>query len=182
VPSSAARPVAEPRPVAWKPLPRGSPFLLASAGSRLADVRAALPPPAVPRRAGRGPPGSGFVQRFSRMASGIVLHTNSGVHIGLALDRPLVERGGQASTMLHAAAMLVAAARLRALPSLTASCTRQPRSGKLRIEMEEDAEAEARSLATLAVEQPALFRAVTGADHGKLPDLSEGCASARIAL
>ena len=37
--------------------------------------------------------------------------------------------------------------------------------------MEEDAEAEARSLASLAVEQPALFRAVTGADNGKLPDL-----------
>ena len=74
--------------------------------------------------------------------------------------------------------MLAAAARLRALPSLTASCTRQPRwlwSGKLRIEMEEDAEAEARSLASLAVEQPALFRAVTGADNGKLPDLRGLC-------
>jgi len=80
--------------------------------------------------------------------------------------------------MLDEAAMLAAAARLRALPSLTASCTRQPRwlwSGKLRIEMEEDAEAEARSLASLAVEQPALFRAVTGADNGKLPDLRGLC-------
>jgi len=71
--------------------------------------------------------------------------------------------------------MLAAAARLRALPSLTASCTRQPRSGKHRIEIEEDAEAEARSLASLAVEQPALFRAVTGADNGKLPDLRGLC-------
>ena len=80
--------------------------------------------------------------------------------------------------MLDAAAMLAAAARLRALPSLTASCTRQPRwlwSGKLRIEMEEDAEAEARSLASLAVEQPALYRAVTGADNGQLPDLRGLC-------
>ena len=81
-----------------------------SGGFRLADACAALPPPAS-GRAVRGPPGSGFVQRFSRTGS------------------------------------------------------------KLRIEMEEDAEAEARSLASLAVEQPALFRAVTGADNGKLPDL-----------
>ena len=79
-----------------------------SGGFRLADARAALPPPAS-GRAVRGPPGSGFVQCFSRTGS------------------------------------------------------------KLRIEMEEDAEAEARSLASLAVEQPALFRAVTGADNGKLP-------------
>ena len=143
----------------------------ASGGFRLADARTALPPPASAGRAVRGPPGSGFVQRISRTASGIVLHTNSGVHIGLALDQPSVERGGQASTMLDAAAMLAAAARLRALPSLTASCTRQPRwlwSGKLRIEMEEDAEAEARSLASLAVEDPARFREVEEAKAAEL--------------
>jgi hypothetical protein len=119
---------------------------------------------------GRGLPGSGFVQRFSRMANGVVLHTNNGVHIGLALDQPPVEeRGGQGS-ILNAAAMLDAAAKLRALPSLTASFTRQPRSGKHRTEMEEDAEVEALSLASLAVEQPALFRAVTNAEEAAKAD------------
>ena len=152
--------------------PQSPPFAVAIAGSSspavLCGAVKLLAKPA--RRAGRGLPGSGFVQRFSRMANGVVLHTNNGVHIGLALDQPPVEeRGGQGS-ILNAAAMLDAAAKLRALPSLTASFTRQPRSGKHRTEMEEDAEVEALSLASLAVEQPALFRAVTNAEEAAKAD------------
>ena len=98
------------------------------------------------------------------MADGVVLHTNSGVHIGLA---PLVcsmVDGGQSASMLRAAALL------RALPPLAASFPRPAVNSKQRTEMAEDATAVESSLASLQAEQPELFVAVTQAGIGESPD------------
>ena len=98
------------------------------------------------------------------MADGVVLHTNSGVHIGLA---PLVcsmVDGGQSASMLRAAALL------RALPPLSASFPRPAVNSKQRTEMAEDATAVESSLASLQAEQPELFVAVTQAGIGESPD------------